>query len=217
MRIPNKLHHEIIPGILESQWETIAQKIEVVKPFAQTIHIDLLDGIFAPNKTWMDPKPFAAYTKDIAFELHMMVDNPLQYLRPFAEVGFTRFIGHVERMPDIAAFLADGENLGEVGLALDSGTLVEKLPATLDDLDFVFVMTVKVGFSRQSFMPEMLEKVKKIRTMDPLIPIEIDGGVNDSNIVSAKEAGATRFISTGFIFDAPYPTKQYQTLCSLIQ
>ena len=82
-----KLDLEIIPGILEQDWENIEKKIALVKPFAKTMHVDLLDGKFAPNTTWLDPEPFKKYTKDILFEVHLMVDNPLQYLQPFADAG----------------------------------------------------------------------------------------------------------------------------------
>ena len=75
---------EIIPGILEKEWAAIEQKIEIVKDFTQVIHIDILDGKFADNHTFLDPKPFKKYTSDILFEVHMMVDNPLQYLQSFA-------------------------------------------------------------------------------------------------------------------------------------
>ena len=216
MIIPDKLHHEIIPGILEQEWSEIEKKIELVKPFAKTIHIDLLDSVFAPNKTFFDPAPFKKYTEqEIIFELHMMVDNPTQYLKPWADAGFKRFIGQIEHMPDVAEFVAAGQLLGEVGLALDTPTPVEKITVSLEDLDFVFVMTVKAGFSRQSFLPEMLEKVKSLRAKSPFIPIEIDGGVSDQTITQAKDAGTTRFVSTGFLFGGN-PQEQYQKLCGFM-
>src|ERR1051326_648316 len=120
--IPNKLQHQIIPGILEQDWSAIEKKIVLVKPFANTIHIDLLDGIFAPSKTFFDPTSFKKYSQDTFFELHMMVDNPVQYLQAWADAGIKRFIGQIEKMPDIAEFVAQGELLGEVGLALDTQT-----------------------------------------------------------------------------------------------
>lgn len=214
---PYKLEIEIIPGILEKDWSEIEKKIELVKPFAKKIHIDILDGKFAPNKTFLDPEPFKKYTKDITFELHMMVDNPIEYLEAWAAAGFTRFIGQIEKMPDIPRFVAEAQLLGEVGLALDTQTSVGEFPEDVDieDLDFAFVMTVKAGFSNQAFIPEMLEKVKQIRQKSQFIPIEIDGGVNDANIVMAKQAGVTRFVSTGFIFKED-PKKQFEILKGLL-
>lgn len=210
-----KLAPEVIPGILEQNWEEIEKKIERVKPFAKTIHIDLLDGEFAPNNTFFDPTPFAKYTKDTFFEVHMMVDNPLQYLDSFAKAGFKRFIGHIENMPDVAEFVAEAQLVGEVGLAIDTTTPVEKITVSYDDIDVLFVMTAKAGYSRQEFIPEMLEKVKAIRAKSVFVPIEIDGGVNATTIVAAKEAGVTRFVTTKFVFDTDNSQEAYTSLLQL--
>lgn len=216
MQEPYTLEKEIIPGILEKEWSNIEKKLQIVLPFAEVIQIDLLDGKFAPNTTWMDPAPFSAYTKGKTFEVQMMVEDPIQYLDSFAAAGFRRFIGHVEKMPDIAAFVAKAQTLGEVGLAIDTETPVETLFPYLEDVDVAFVMTVKAGFSRQQFMPAMLEKVKALREKAEYLPIEIDGGVNDKTIIAAKEAGATRFVTTGYLFDSQSPTSQYEQLVTAV-
>lgn len=209
---PYALATEIIPGILEKEWREIEKKLQIVSPFAPVIQIDLLDGVFAPNTTWMDPAPFAPFTKDKTFEVQMMVQNPAKYLDGFAKAGFRRFIGHVEKMPDIPGFIAKAQNLGDVGLALDVETPADVILPFLEDIDVAFVMTVKAGFSRQAFMPDMLEKVKVLREKAPFLPIEIDGGVNDTTISAAKKAGTTRFVTTGFLFDSQNPLHQYETL-----
>lgn len=212
---------EVIPGVLEKEWDVIEKKIELVKPFTKTIHIDLLDGKFAQNTTFLDPKPFMKYTKDIFFELHMMVDNPVQYIKPFADTGFNRFIGQVEKMPDIAEFIAEGQLVGEVGLALDGKTGIEAITVPLEDLDFLFVMTVNAGYSGQAFHPEYLEKVKLLRAKNPVtargepLPIEVDGGINAQTITQAKDAGATRFVATSFLFSSPNPHTQFKILQGL--
>jgi len=212
---------EIIPGILEKDWESIERKIELVRPFAKTIHIDILDGKFAPNTTFLDPKPFTKYKSEIFFELHMMVEEPINYLKPWAEAGIKRFIGHVEKMSDQKEFVAEGQLLGEVGLAIDGPTSINSIKVPLDDLDYILIMTVKAGFSGQTFTPEYLEKVKTLRqairpelrprAQGRQIPIEVDGGINDSTIVQARNAGANRFLATSFIFKAD-PFSQYKIL-----
>lgn len=209
---------EIIPGILEKEWSEIEKKIKIIKPFAKTIHIDLLDGKFAPNTTFLDPKPFAKYSQDIFFELHMMVDNPEQYIKPFADAGFKRFIGQIENMPDIASFVAEGQLWGEVGLALDGQSGIETITVPYEDLDFLFVMTVNAGYSGQQFKKEYLEKVRAIRAKNPVtskgvpLSIEVDGGINDETIVLAKQAGATRAVATSFLFKSQNPHEQYTLL-----
>lgn len=205
---------EIIPGILEKDFAEIEKKIESVKGFAKTIHIDIIDGKFAPNTTFLDPKPFTKYTNDFLFEVHLMVDEPINYLDSFAAAGFKRFLGQVEKMSSQEDFVAKGELLGEVGLALDVNTPLESLKADYQDLDCVLVMSVKAGFSSQEFMPEILEKVKMIREKSQL-PAEVDGGINDTTIIRALNYGANRFVTTSFLFSGD-PLTNYQKLISIV-
>ena len=207
--------HDIIPGILEKDFSEIEKKIELVKDFAKIIHIDIIDGKFAPNATFLDPKPFEKYTKDIFFELHMMVEDPVNYLEPFAASGFKRFLGHIEKMSSQEEFVAKGELYGEVGLVLDADTPFDNLKVSLEDLDCVLIMGVRAGFSGQNFMPEVLEKVKKIKDKMP-VPVEIDGGIDDLSIVKAFNAGVERFITTSFLFEGN-PFDNYQNLLSKIR
>lgn len=204
-KIRNPLHYEIIPGpgTQINDWATMREKIVQVLPFATSIHIDLVDGKFANNKSFFDPKPFAEFADQVILEAHFMTDNPIQYIKPFADAGFKRFIGHIEKMPSIPEFVAEGELYGEVGLAIDGPTPLENLDLPLEDLDVVLIYTgERAGFSGATMMPDRLEKVKILRQRDPFIPIEIDGGVNDKTIVAAQKAGVTRFVSTGFIYGA---------------
>ncbi|MDO8599833.1 MAG: ribulose-phosphate 3-epimerase, partial [bacterium] len=112
--------------------------------------------------------------------------------------------------------------VGEIMLAVDGKTPLEKLQVqNLEDLDGLLIMTINAGFSGQSFMPELLEKVKTIRSKNLFtslgeeFPIEVDGGINDQTIKLAKEAGANRFVATSFIFKED-PKKQYQLLHHIV-
>lgn len=206
--------YEIIPGILEQHWSSIEQKFELVRPFAKTVHIDIIDGEFAPNTTFLDPAPFKKYSTEFFLELHMMVKNPLTYLERFADAGFRRFLGHVEHMPDQEAFVATAQSLGEVGLVLDGPTSHKALQVPFIDLDTVLCYTSeKVGFSGPPFMEERLDKVAQLRKeTDELFPLEVDGGITDETIVLARNAGATRFVSTSFLFKTGDPAAQFARL-----
>lgn len=218
-KIRNPLHFEIIPGpgTLQS-FEELEKRIQQVLPFSESIHIDIDDGSFSNNKTFMDPVPFAKYTKEATFEVHFMTENPIQYIKPFARAGFVRFIGQVEMMPDLVAFIAEGQLWGEVGLALDGPTGLEKLAVNLDDLDVVHFYTgERAGASGGVFNPQRLEKIAELRKKDAFIPIEVDGGVNDENISALKDAGVTRFVSTGFLYAGNVEEnykKLKETICS---
>lgn len=208
---------EVIPGILETEWSEIERKLNKAKNFAKTIHVDIIDGKFAENNTFLDPSPFKKYKDDFLLELHMMVDNPIEYLVPWAECGFERFIGHIEKMPDPVEFVAQGQLLGAVGLAIDGPTDISVLDKfNLNDLDTLLIMTIKAGESGRSFQPELLEKVRKIKEKAPFLPIEVDGGINDKTIVEACNAGASRFVSTSHLFGSENTENEFKKLTSLI-
>jgi ribulose-phosphate 3-epimerase len=203
---------DILPGILEKDWSAIERKLEALKPFATSVHIDLLDGKFAPNTTLLDPEPFKKYKDTFLLEVHMMVKEPIDYLDQWAKAGFRRFVGHVEHMSDQEAFVAKGEEIGEVGLAIDAKTPVSAITVPYTDLDAILVMTVNAGFSGQTFIKESLKKVKEIRDKDFLEVIEIDGGVTDVIMPDALTAGANRFVATSFLFTSQNPKEQYNLL-----
>ena len=211
-----KLDIEIIPGILEQEWENIEKKIEMVRPFAKVLHIDLIDGKFVNNTTWMDPAPFAKYAKDFILEVHMMVEEPINYIKPFADAGFQRFIGHVEKMSDQVAFLAEAQLWGDAMLALDGPTDISVITSSYEDMDGMLIYTSQqVGFSGPPFLPERLEKIKSIKEKAPWLPIEIDGGVTNETAVQAKVVGVTRFATTSYLFKDPQ--KQYEELSTALK
>lgn len=205
---------EIIPGILEKEWEEIEKKLQILSKFAKTVHIDIIDGKFTNNITFLDPKPFKKYSKDLFLELHMMVVNPISYLKPFAASGFRRFLGHVEKMPSQAEFIAQGQLLGEVGLALDGPTQIEEISSPFHDLDAILVFTSDhIGSSGTKLNREKLEKIKLL-SEKASTPIEADGGINNETIKLARDAGATRFVATSFLSNNPQ--KAFDTLLDLV-
>lgn len=220
---------EIIPspGTENKEFSEIENKIESVKSFVNTVHIDVCDGKFAPNVTFSDPEPFKKLTmelpedesgwstgeKGLYFEIHLMVEDPIKHLKKWADAGFRRFIGQIEKMPDQEAFVAEAQLYGEVGLAVDGPTHLDSLKVNYDDLDVILFYTgEKAGYSGASFLEDRLEKVKVLRKLNEFIPIEVDGGINDETIAIAYEAGVTRFVSTGFLFGLETPVKQYNLL-----
>lgn len=211
--LPNTI--EIIPGILEKEWSAIEQKIKIAQTFASTIHIDIIDGIFVDNQTFLDPAPFAAYSQSLYLELHMMVKDPIQYIEPFARVGFKRFIGHIEMMADQQAFIDAARKYGEAGLALDGPTPLEKIIIPFNAVDcFLIYTSQQVGFSGPPLLSQRLDKVQQLRAQTDKV-IEVDGGMNDASLHHAIKAGATRVAATSFIFSSIDPEKNYQKLLSL--
>lgn len=211
-------------GTENKTWEDIEKKLQIVKDFAKIIHVDIIDGKFAQNVTFMDPSPFQAYKDAFLLEVHFMTENPIQYIKPFAKAGFKRFIGHIEKIPNTAEFVAEGQLYGEIGIAIDAPTPVDSLHEVhFEDLDFITVMTVKAGISGQAFLEDQLAKLKKIKAqvnrevLASDFGIEVDGGINRETILKAKEAGANRFSVTSAIFKETDPKEAYESLLRSIQ
>lgn len=225
---------EIIPspGTENKDFSEIEKKIELVKPLVKTIHIDVIDGKYANNTTFSDPEPFKKYTKELpsgqrgqfvgehglVFEVHLMVEDPIAHLKRWADTGFHRFIGQIEKMPDQEAFVAEAQLYGEVALAIDKQSSLDDIKVSLDDLDAILVMTIQAGFSGQNFEESLLAKVKTLREKNEYLTIEVDGGINDETIGLAAAAGANRFVATSFLFNqTETPEEQFHLLQTKLQ
>jgi ribulose-phosphate 3-epimerase len=194
---------EIIPGILEKEWEMIEERLRLVVGLVDWIQIDFADNTMVPNTTFLDFARFAPYAKQISLEAHLMAASPEKYIKSLADAGFKRLIAHVEAH-DLRVFLdqVKYEHV-EVGIAIDGPTEFEVVEPFLEEADFVLVMMVEAGFSGGTFLPECVEKIKSIHSYLPDLPIEVDGGITDATARLVKEAGATRLVSTSYLFKDP--------------
>ncbi len=207
---------QIIPGILEKEWSAIEDKLEQIKTFTNTAHIDIIDGKFVSNRTFLDPEPFKKYSERIFLELHMMVMDPAQIIGSWAAAGFRRFLGHVEHMSSQEEFVDEAKKYGEVALALDGPTHINALKIPFEKLDNILIYTShSVGFSGPPLMEDRLDKVRHLKRLTS-IPIEVDGGINDRTIERAKDAGASRFVATSNIWQSHNPAEQYKRLSEII-
>lgn len=194
---------EVIPGILEEDLTVIKRKLLKAAPYVEWVQIDLADGILVDNETFSDPQAFSVFQLPPFRELHMMVDNPIEQVDDWAESGFTRIISQIEGLEDPEAFVeAVSLHSIEAGLALDLSTPVSVMEPYLSMLDAVLLMSVEAGCSGQEFDPKVLNKIREVREIDEIIPIEIDGGINRETAMKCAEAGATRVVSTSYIYGA---------------
>lgn len=196
---------DIIPGILEKNIIEIERKITLVAPYVDWVQIDVGDNTLFPCDTVRDAAKLAPVIAKFArsgkrFEAHLMVQKPIDYLKPFVELGCSRIIAHVES-DDLRDFLADSRTQEvEVGVALDADTPFEQLEPFLEEVDFVLVMTGEAGASCNMFQPETVEKIKTIHRNLPDLPIEVDVGITPETAKIVKDAGATRIVTTSYIF-----------------
>ena len=143
-----------------------------------------------------------------------MVNEPIKYLQDLYDAGFKTYVGHVEKMSDQVEFVAKGQELGAVGLALDLLTPIEEMKVPLDDLDQILLMSVVAGKSGQEFNETVISKIKQLRSKY-LGKIEIDGGVNTETLQKAKKSGADNFCVTTALFKEN-PKEEYERLAALI-
>jgi len=199
---------DVIPGVLEKEWAHIEERLLLVAPHVEWVQVDIADNTLVPNKTLLDfakfsPTALLRQLSHMSFEAHLMVANPEKYIRPLADAGFKRLIAHVEAHdPRVFLEQAKYEHI-EVGVAIDGPTEFEQVEPYLDQVDMVLVMTIEAGFSGQEFMVDAVEKIRTIHQNFPDLPIEVDGGINNATAKIAVDAGATRLVSTSYIFKHP--------------
>lgn len=221
---------EIIPAINAADWETVKKRIEIIAPYAEWVHLDVADGTFTRNVTWHNAGDLKSdgVPQHIRLEAHLMVADPEQKLEPWIGAGVRRIILHWETLRPKGIFKTSArkkleaiskvlqENWVEFGVAVLFRTNPRVLEPYLDLLDMVQVLAVEPGLAGQMFRPEALPVVREIKRMlsaaKPQVKIEVDGGVNATNIKDCYLAGANIVAAASAIFGAAEPHLALETL-----
>ena len=170
------------------------------------LHLDVIDGVFAPNITFGVPvvKSLRSQT-DLVFDLHLMIKDPLKYIEAFAKAGADFITFHAESDSDIGETIDAIHSFGiKAGVALKPGTGLEAVEPYLDKLDMVLIMTVEPGFSGRKFMADMMPKLAalKEKCSGKDILLQVDGGISKENIALVDANGATVAVGGNSIFGA---------------
>jgi ribulose-phosphate 3-epimerase len=199
---------KIAPSILSANFAELGNEIkDVEKGGADYIHVDVMDGHFVPNITLgpMIVKAIRPLTT-LPLDVHLMIENPSQYIEAFADAGADYITVHVEADPHLHRTIQMITSKGvKAGVVLNPGTSAESIKPILQDVDMVLLMTVNPGFGGQSFIPSVVPKIKQIREwaneINPTLEIEVDGGINPETAAICAEAGADVFVAGSAIYN----------------
>ncbi len=206
---------KIIPAILVHSSEEYFKQLNVVDDLVETIHIDIADGRFVPNKTWADPDAIRdATVPDI--ELHLMVEDPEAEIKQWEDVPqVKRYIVHVESKTNIPNIIGKAKKEDrDVTLALNPGTSINTIEPYANKISVVQCMGVVPGFQGQPFEPKTLEIIKKLQEKYPKLTIAVDGHVDAETMPQLIAAGATHLCIGSAIFKAENPEVAYKQLQS---
>ncbi len=215
---------KLAPSILSADFSRLGEQVRLVdQAGAQLIHVDVMDGHFVPNLT-LGPvivKWIKSWTER-PFDVHLMIENPDQYIPDFIKAGADFVAVHAETLPHLQRTLALIRQLGAgAGVALNPATPLTVLEEVLDDLDFVVLMSVNPGFGGQSFIPASLDKISRLSRLLEAggaldrVQIEVDGGVCRDNIAEVVRRGANWLVAGSAVYGGPDPAANVRELLAL--
>jgi ribulose-phosphate 3-epimerase len=213
----------IAPSLLAADFANLQRDIEMINNSdADWFHVDVMDGVFVPNISFGMPvlQAITQHAKK-TIDVHLMIVNPDQYIKIFAQLGGNILTVHYEACTHLhrtlQAIKAEGM---KAGVALNPHTNVELLENVIQDIDLVCIMSVNPGFGGQTFIENTYAKIKKLKDLiikkNAKTLIEIDGGVNNENAKQLVDAGADVLVAGNFIFKAKNPIETVKNLKNLI-
>jgi ribulose-phosphate 3-epimerase len=199
---------KIAPSILSADFSKLGEEIKDVEMGgADYIHVDVMDGHFVPNIT-IGPlivEAIRPVTK-LPLDVHLMIENPDQYIEAFAKAGADYITVHVEACRHLHRTISFIKSFGiKAGVVLNPATPVETIQHIIEDVDMVLLMTVNPGFGGQAFIQSVLPKITQVKELaeskNVTIEIEVDGGVNEETAKLCVEAGATVLVAGSAVYN----------------
>ena len=211
----------VSPSLLAANFLDLQHEIDMInRSEADWLHLDIMDGVFVPNISFGFPVLEAvakACTKKM--DVHFMTVHPEQYVERTARLGAYMMTVHYEACQHLHRVVTQIKQSGmKAGVVLNPATPVEVLTDILPEVDMVLLMSVNPGFGGQKFIPQALEKVRRLRRLIDAehlnVLIEVDGGVDDETAPALKEAGANVLVSGSYVFKADQPEQRILSLKS---
>ena len=209
---------QIAPSMLAADFLHLEKDVEMVNEYADLFHLDIMDGVFVPNLSYGFPvvEAIASIAKK-PLDVHLMIVNPENYVKRFAQVGAGMISFHLNATENPDAVLASIRESGaKAGLVINPDIPVESLFPHLKNCDHILLMSVFAGFGGQKFIEETYQRVRtlkaEIERQGLVIPIEVDGGVSASNAAALVEAGAEMLVAGSAVFKAESPKEVIEAM-----
>lgn len=211
---------KIAPSLLSADFANLEKDVKMVeKAGAHLLHIDVMDGHFVPNIT-IGPFIVKAINKvaSIPLDVHLMIENPGDYVDAFIDAGADYLTIHAEATPHLHRVLQKIKSRGvKAGVSLNPHTPLSVIEEVIMDLDLVLIMSVNPGFGGQSFIPNTLDKLSRLRQLlkeknAEHVEVEVDGGIKLDNIKEVSDAGCDIFVSGSGIFKADNPIETIEKM-----
>jgi ribulose-phosphate 3-epimerase len=219
----------IVPAILTENFESFKEQVNKVTKDFSSIQIDVMDGLFVNNKSFVQREQVNDVNTEAYFELHLMVEDPLTEISMWKDVSTVQsVVFHIEAETDVEECIRHIRNHGwKAGLALNPETPLEKVKPYLNLIDEVLFMTVHPGQQGSSFIPEVLEKIKEFSALGgsasggkhpyPDLICSADGGINEETIKSVIDAGANKLYVGSALFKAGDPEVEHERLVQALE
>ncbi len=210
---------EVEPSLYAADFLRLGEQVEaLLVAGCRVFHFDVGDGHFVEPVT-MGPVVLRSlaplvHAQGGVLDCHLMVDNPRRHLPQIAAAGGDSATFHYEAVADVPATIAAAREHGlQVGVAFNPESEPEDVAAAAATADLVLCMSIHPGYSGQAFMPEAVERVRRLRAaLPPQVPVQVDGGIDAETIRAVRAAGASLFVAGSAIFDAPDLTVAYRDL-----
>lgn len=201
------IKYELSPSLLSANFNNLKADLdEIVKAGCRYIHLDVMDGMYVPNISFGIPviKSLRKYN-DLIFDTHLMVEEPIRYVKDFADAGVDILTVHVEACKHLDRTIeAIKEHGMKVGVTLNPSTSLSTIEYILEKIDMVLIMSVNPGYGNQKYIEYCTDKIRKLRDMIDSrgleVDIEVDGGVKLDNLKKVLDAGANIVVAGSAVF-----------------